>query len=139
MLGVGTDQTPSEGHLSTLPDRVSDPHTNGHLVSTGFYIDNKVQQLAIHVSLKATTNHNCHSYLYNVDNQGIDEVFSKRSADFTIKEHGWFRNVAIFRQICAKHPVPNGKSPQEIFTNWQHSLLDYLDTNHSGGLWTRID
>jgi hypothetical protein len=40
---------------------------------------------------------------------------AKFSADFTIEEHGWFRNVTTIRQICNNHSIPISQSPEEIF------------------------
>jgi hypothetical protein len=54
------------------------------------------------------------------------------SADFTIEERGWFRNVTTFQQLYNEHPIPTSQSPEEIFIDWRDSLLAFLDSNHSG-------
>jgi hypothetical protein len=123
----------------TSPNSVPDPHSNGHLVSSGMYGKDSVQALFIHQSGVATRKHWRAVYYYNVYKQKIVGPLSETSTEFNIEEHGWFRDLAIIKEICKNHPIPNGSDPQEIFIDWRASLLNFLDTNHSGGLWTRID
>ncbi|KAF2444293.1 hypothetical protein P171DRAFT_361404 [Karstenula rhodostoma CBS 690.94] len=139
MSEVDTGRTSTEGPSSPATS-VSGPHVNGHLVYTGKYKgDKKVQRLFIHEKSPSTKQHSCRVYSYNVANQEIDGAPGE-SARTTVIEHGWFRDLAIFEQICANHPTPNGQAPQdEIFSSWRDSLLTFLDTHHSGSLWTRIN
>jgi hypothetical protein len=63
------------------------------------------------------------------------------SPEITIGEHGWFRNVDVFKQIIKNYPVPSGESPEDVFVNWRDGLLEFLDTHHGGvrGQWTRVN
>ena len=135
--GISTSTPPDGISTSTPPDGISGPHINGHLVSTGMYED-RVQRLFIHASRMAVHDHECHVYFYNVNRPTIDDFTPGDSPKFTVKEHGWFRDLAVFEQVCRNHPVPNGGTPEEIFLNWRDGLLAFLDANHSGDLWTRI-
>jgi hypothetical protein len=134
-----TGQTTTES--PSIPDvEIVEEHPNGHLVYTGKYeLDTKVPRLFIHKSKKITMRHECNVYTYNAVDQSIQGA-SGLSADVGITEHGWFRDVDIFKQICLTHPTPNGQTLQDdIFFNWRASLLKFLDTHYSGGLWTRVD
>lgn len=135
---MSADQTPVEKHPGILTNTVSDPHINGHLVYTGMYTDDLVQQLFIHKSLMATSDHVCDVYSYFEEDNSISYKAQGQSADFTVIEHGWFRDVDIIREICTNHPIPHGENPEEVFIEWRDSLLDFLNTTHSGGLWTPI-
>ncbi|KAF1979692.1 hypothetical protein BU23DRAFT_446130 [Bimuria novae-zelandiae CBS 107.79] len=139
MSRVDTGPTSTKGCPSTLPDSIFDPHINGHLVSTRIYNYDLITRLFIHLSQKAITNHKCYVYSYDVARQGITGVPPEESEDSTVQERGWFRDVAVFTQICTNHAIPNGQTPEEIFIHWRDSLLEFLDTNNSGGLWTRIN
>lgn len=145
MSEMGTSETTTESP-STTPRNVSDPHINGHLVYTGMKRekenpddDEREAQLFIHASQKATNNHKCYIYSYVVDEAVIDRNFSSESADILVEEHGWFRDVAVFEQICKSLPIPDGQDAQQAFFNWRDSLLTFLDTHYSGNLWTRIN
>ncbi|KAH3951439.1 hypothetical protein HBI56_079940 [Parastagonospora nodorum] len=129
------------GSSTTAANTVSDPHINGHLVSTGSYEVDGVTRLYIHKSRKCiSSDHICQVFSYDAQTPGILDMEGP-SADFMIEEHGWFRDVTTFEQICNTHPMPNDQSPEENFTNWRNSLLVFLDSHHggAGGQWTRAN
>ncbi|KAF2650536.1 hypothetical protein K491DRAFT_608635 [Lophiostoma macrostomum CBS 122681] len=135
MSEVDNSQTSTHGCPSTPSDTVSDPHINGHLVSTGIHKIDRKHYLFIHRSLAALGDHECDSYSYDIDGRAIQSVLRGSSTYFTVEEHGWFGDVEIFRQVCANHPIANGQP----FDNWRDSLLAFLDSRYSGGLWTRMN
>jgi hypothetical protein len=134
-----TGQTSAKA--SSMPDdSVSEPHANGHLVSTGWKHRNIAENhLFIHTEALYTGENCCQVFTYNANRQNISDL-SGFSPRITIKEHGWFTDVVMFQQIARNHPIPNGQSPEDIFINWRDSLLAFLDTTYGGihGQWTPI-
>lgn len=120
-------------------DNISDSHVNGHLVCTGKFDYEPQPRLYIHLSSAATSQHQCYCFSYNPDQNIIVGARKPKSARHVSHEHGWFRDVEIFKKICAAHPVPEGRTSQERFKKWRETLLEFLNANHSGGLWTQID
>lgn len=129
---------------STNPaNTVSDPHINGHLVCTGMYEFDRVIRLYIHKSSECTK-FKCLCQVFSYDASipaAIDHDEANFSQDHTIEEHGWFRDVTTFGQICRNHPVLNGQPTQHNFINWRDSLLAMLDNQHGGAgdQWTRAN
>ncbi|KAF2443887.1 hypothetical protein P171DRAFT_486599 [Karstenula rhodostoma CBS 690.94] len=136
MLGEKYPQTLTESLVNT-----SDAHIHGHLVSTGFYNEDKVPQLFVHLSKRSIDNHDClvYSELEDLGKQGIRGDPWKPSADVIIEEHGWFRDIEVFMQICKTHPTPQGGPGEKIFVKWRDTLLEHLDAQYSGGLWTKAN
>jgi hypothetical protein len=130
MSGPFADQTPARvsGILNNI---ASEPHLNGHLVSTG-WIDEGSPENSLFIQISAPClqeDHHCLVFSYNAGGQIINDM-SGPSQKITIREHGWFTDVAMFWQIARNHPIPNGRSPEEVFINWRDSLLLFLDTTH---------
>jgi hypothetical protein len=134
---VNNTQPPTNGPPGAMHG-ASDAHYKGHLVSTGYYRHDKTFRVFIHHSDAATFQHWCNNYLCN-NNQVISNNLPVRSPAVTVIEHGWFRDLAIFHQICTAHPVPVGLSSRATFNAWRDGLLAFLDANHAGGLWARVD
>jgi hypothetical protein len=128
-------QASFEGSARISSDRAANPHTNGHLVSTGIYSHESLQRFFIHVSHAAINSHVCN--IWFMKNDIICDVQWGRSADVTFEEHGWFRDTDVFTEICKIHPLPSGRNSEEIFIRWRDSLLDFLDDNYANNLWTR--
>jgi hypothetical protein len=116
----------------------SGPDAEGHLVSTGVYLKDGVHGLFIHDSLPVLADHICHVYSIDVNRQFAVPTPSQPSADFVVKEHGRFRDRAIFDHICRTHPRP-ATNGQDDFTAWRDSLLAFLDANFSPHLWVPFD
>ena len=47
-----------------------------------------------------------------------------------VRELGWFRDVALFTQICGNHTVPAGLQQGNAFQLWVSGLLLHLATNN---------
>jgi hypothetical protein len=131
---AGTDA----GRIATN-EPPTDPHIKGHLVSTGMKESDHELRLVIHEYGPTYMNHACRVYWPNKDSQGACQSAPSQSLDITIEEHGWFHDVDTFEHICKNHPVPKGRNEQETFRKWRDSLLTFLDKEHGGGQWTRIN
>jgi hypothetical protein len=134
-----TSQT-SAGAPGIPEDSVSEPHANAHLVSTGWNFEDIAEyRLYIDIAVVRPRQNCCKVFWFNKREQNIAIAlgFSPR---VTIKEHGWFTDVAMFEQIAKNHPIPDGQSPEDIFIKWQDSLLVFLDTHHGdvGAQWKPI-
>jgi hypothetical protein len=144
MSTANTGQTPAQGLLPGPLRSGSDPHIQGHLVSTGFYEADGVHRLFIHLSEPAIGPHWCGVYScdYNQVTGGFrvtGDNQARRSPDFTVHEHGWFRDTDLFHQICNNQPAPTGQNSRAAFENWRDNLLNFLQATHGGSMWTRID
>jgi hypothetical protein len=144
MYTANTGRTPAQGPLPGSLHSGSDSHKHGHLVSTGYYDEDRVHRLFIHLAFPATGPHVCHVYSCSYDQvTGGFRVTGANgpqpSANFTVEEHGWFRDTNLFRQICGNQPGPTGQNPQAAFENWRDHLLAFLDATHGGGMWTRVN
>ncbi|KAH7381420.1 hypothetical protein DE146DRAFT_773188 [Phaeosphaeria sp. MPI-PUGE-AT-0046c] len=127
--------------IQTIPaSSVTDAHANGHLVMTGR--DHNIRgepYLFIHTAAASTTTYYGLSFSYDGSNRRINNR-AGTSPGITMREHGWFTDVAMLQQIAMNHPIPNGQVSKEVFIGWRDSLLEFLDTNHRGvgGQWTPI-
>jgi hypothetical protein len=54
------------------------------------------------------------------------------TAACVVHELGWFRDVALFTQICENHTVPAGLAQGNAFQLWISGLLPHLATNYPG-------
>ncbi|KAF1919397.1 hypothetical protein BDU57DRAFT_140162 [Ampelomyces quisqualis] len=61
----------------------------------------------------------------NVNYHGLKFTASK-----VVQELGWFKDVAIFTQICRNQTVPAGAQPDHVFDLWISRLLQTLATNN---------
>jgi hypothetical protein len=144
---MGASESPPKDLITPLdsPDLVSDLHLHGHLVYTGIRVhkdesqheDQHEVKLFIHKAQKAIQDHYCYVYSRAKGKTIVKGPSVEPSADIWVEEHGWFRDLAVLRQICHDHTVPDAQNQQSIFFSWRDSLLTFLDTHHSGGLWTR--
>ncbi|KAF9731792.1 hypothetical protein PMIN01_09721 [Paraphaeosphaeria minitans] len=120
------------------PKTPTSPHLHGHLVYTGCYNHDRIPLLFVHLSNEATKKHDCYIY-YELEATGqhsIEGVESETSADMTFAEHGWVRDVEEFKRICNNHPTPQVGPEEAIFKKWRNTLVEFLDANPGGCLWT---
>jgi hypothetical protein len=85
----------------TMPTNSNDTssNSNGHLIYTGRYKNGKIT-LGIQTIGCSTSTHFCNAFFPDPQFGRVIFELSRYSAPNILEEHGWFKDIGLFAEIC---------------------------------------
>lgn len=112
-------------NVYTYPKDIA-PDPKGHLVSTA-KCRNDESAILIHTSGQNTTNHFCNVFYVTTTGEECNFLENQYSVDYeSSMERGWFRDIALFIQICQSQTAEDPKNwPLRVLATIEREYKDF--------------
>jgi hypothetical protein len=75
-------------------------------------------------------NHLCDTYFPDQKSRQLICRCDEPSPQYTLEEHGWFKDPNVFDGICRTQPLPNRPTQDETFKEWRSAVLSTIKKDY---------